>query len=380
MPKGPTGATSRYRLETVSRACRLLRHFTTAHPSFTLAELVEETGIERTICFRLLRTLEQEGFVRRGNQNRYMSNVRLVSAKRYRIGYASQSHDSFCSALSQGLRWAATEHDIDLIELDNQYSARMAIRNAESLVRQKVDLAIEFQVFDKIAGRVSEVFQSAGIPFIAVEIPHPGATFFGVDNYKVGVLAGKVLLKAAHQKWPDGWEEVLLLDIGIAGSVPALRMSGAESVLGSTDGAHCASFHIDSRGEFVKAFELTRRHLQFTPRRRTLVTGVNDPAVLGALRAFEESGRRDLCIALGLGAIREARQELRIPNTALIGSIGFFPERYGLGLLLLAVDLLQKKNVPPAIYVPVQLITPENVDKFYPEDQFGASDSTDGHE
>lgn len=368
---------TQHRLETVSRACRVLRQFTKDHPSFTLTELAESTAIERTICFRLLHTLEQEGFVRRIDKNRYVSNLRILSAKRFRIGYASQARDSFSTALSQGLRWAASELEVDLIEVDNQYSGRTALRNAEALVKQRVDLAIEFQVFDKLGSRISSVFQSAGIPLIAVEIPHPSATFFGVDNFKAGVLAGKHLLKAAQQQWRGECDEILLLDLGIAGSLPALRLAGAESVLSKGLGAATLTFHIDSRGQFVKAFESTRKHLMFSPRRRTLLTGVNDPAVMGAVRAFEEAGRRDLCMAVGLGGIREARQELRLPSSALIGSVAFFPERYGEGLLRLALDLLHGKSVPPAIYVPIQMLHRNNVDQVYPEDLFDLSVNID---
>jgi ribose transport system substrate-binding protein len=136
---------SPYTLETVSRACALLREFNDDRQGLTLNEIVERTGIERTICFRLLRTLEDEGFLRRAELRKYSSNVHILSGKRFRIGYASEGNDSFSSAVSQGLRWAATEFHIDLIELDNQFSSKAALRNAEMLVKQRVDLAIEFK-------------------------------------------------------------------------------------------------------------------------------------------------------------------------------------------------------------------------------------------
>jgi ribose transport system substrate-binding protein len=105
-----------------------------------------------------------------------------------------------------------------------------------------------------------------------------------------------------------------------------------------------------------------------------LITGINDFAVLGALRAFDEAGRRDQCLAVGLAAIPEARQELRLPGTRLVASVGFFPERYGTTLVRLALDVLQHKSLPPAVYAPVELITPQNVDRFYPKDLFPGGD------
>jgi ribose transport system substrate-binding protein len=369
---------TRYRLETVSRACALLREFNDDHHALTLSEIVERTGMERTICFRLLRTLEEEGFLRRAEPRKYSSNLRILTGKRFRIGYASEGHDSFSSAVSQGLRWAATELQVDLIEFDNQYSAKIALRNAEMLLRQRVDLAIEFQVYERIGTRLSNLFREASVPLIAIEIPHPGAAFFGVDNHKVGLIAGRALMRAAQREWDGECDEVLLLDLEIAGSVPHLRLTSAQSALRKGLVGKYVTTHLESGGEFVRAFEITRRHLQFSPKRRTLLTGVNDYAVLGALRAFEEAGRSNVCVAIGLGATPEARRELRRPKTRLAGSVGFFPELYGKSVLRLALDILHQKNVPAAIYAPVQLITTKNVDQFYPKDIFEHSDMKSG--
>jgi hypothetical protein len=123
----------------------LLRLFEDDRQMFSLTEIVERTGLEQTICFRLLRTLEEHEILRRGERRKYASNFQILSGKRFRIGYATQSHDSFSSALEQGLRWAAAGRSIDLIEVENRYSAKAALRNAEQLVSHRVNLAIEFQ-------------------------------------------------------------------------------------------------------------------------------------------------------------------------------------------------------------------------------------------
>ena len=91
---------------------------------------------------------------------------------------------------------------------------------------------------------------------------------------------------------------------------------------------------------------MVRRHLHFSPKRKTLICGVNDLAVLGALRAFAEVGRSEYCLALGVGAFPEARRELRSPQTRLIGSIATFPERYGDNLIQIALDILHRNRFP----------------------------------
>ena len=96
--------------------------------------------------------------------------------------------------------------------------------------------------------------------------------------------------------------------------------------------------------------------------------GINDYAVLGALRAFEEAGRSNMCLAVCYGGGPEARRELRLPNTRLVATVAFFPEKYGESLVLLALDILNKRTTPPAVYMPVQLLTRKNVADFYPHD------------
>jgi ribose transport system substrate-binding protein len=355
-------------LETVSRACALLREFGDDRQTLSLTEIMKRTGMERTICFRLLRTLESEGFLRRAELRKYASNLHILSGKRFRIGYASQGHNSFSIAVSQGLRRAARERQLDLIEFENNYSPKAALRNAEMLVKEGVDLAVEFQTYDRISARLSTLFEEAAIPVIALEIPQPGATFFGVDNHKVGQIAGRVLLRTAQEKWNGEFDELILLDLEIAGLVPHLRLSGAQTVLRNGLAGNWLTTHLESRGELLRSFEMTRRHLQFSAKRRTLLAGVNDYSVLGALRAFEEFGRGNQCWAVGLGGVPEARRELRLPNTRLVGTVGFFPEHYGSGILDIALDILQQKSVPPATYAQVQFITPENLGRIYPRE------------
>jgi ribose transport system substrate-binding protein len=60
---------------------------------------------------------------------------------------------------------------------------------------------------------------------------------------------------------------------------------------------------------------------------------------------------------------------LRRPGTPLIGSVAYFPERYGDRLVKLALDILELKPTPPALFIKHQLITPANVDHIYPNDK-----------
>jgi hypothetical protein len=52
---------SRYKLQTVTRACTIVRHFSDVQQALGPGDVVERTGLERTIVFRILKTLEEKG-------------------------------------------------------------------------------------------------------------------------------------------------------------------------------------------------------------------------------------------------------------------------------------------------------------------------------
>jgi ribose transport system substrate-binding protein len=126
--------------------------------------------------------------------------------------------------------------------------------------------------------------------------------------------------------------------------------------------------HLDGKGDFDQVLSVLRRYLRRVKLKRTLVGAVNDLCALAALRAIEEVGGSQLCAVMGQNAIVAARNEMRRRGTRMIGSVAYFPERYGDELIPLALGILQNQPVPPASFVKHQLITPKNVDLVYPLD------------
>ncbi len=360
-----------YLLETVSRACDVLKCFEENDESLKLKDIIKKTGLNKTIAFRIVHTLAKRGLLERSANLGYRSKLALTGRGRFRIGYAAQAEESsFSAAVTAGIRLAAARQNIELIFLDNCYSAAVAMKNAQRLVQSRVDLVLDFQTHTKVAHGVSAIFREAGIPLIAIEIPHPNATFYGADNYRTGLLAGRFLGRWAKQHWNRDAYQVLLLEASATGPLPQLRLSGARAGIREAL-PHLAErdfISLEARWDFLKAFESVRKFLRHTPPRPTLITGINDMVVLGALRAFEESGRSQDCIAVCLGAIPEARAELRRKGTRLIGAVAFFPERYGEDIIQTALDILHHREVPPALYAHFELLTATNLAKLYPID------------
>jgi ribose transport system substrate-binding protein len=356
-------------VEAVLRACDLLRAYRYDGELLRLRDFVQRTALSKTTAHRLLRTLERGELLERVGNDQYRARVRSTERRRVRIGFAAQATSStFSAEVSESVARAATVHGVELVQFNNRYSAKTALKNAELLIRERVNAVIEFQTYENVAPVIAARFIDAGIPVIAVEIPHPGAIYFGANNYQAGSLAGRALGKWAKEHWNGVVDELILLEERIAGALPQSRLMGAlagiREVLPSID--KVPSVRLDAKGAFGPAQEVVRKHLKETPRRRTLLAAINDPSALGGLRAFQEAGRFDLCAAAGQNAIPEACAELRKPGSRLIGTVAYFPERYGDDLIPLAIALASGKEVAPAVFIKHLLVTPKNVDQVYP--------------
>ncbi|MBV9444003.1 MAG: substrate-binding domain-containing protein [Acidobacteriaceae bacterium] len=361
-----------YLVKSVVHSSQLLLAFRTAGEALPLREISSRSGLPKSMAFRLLYTLERCGMVEKVGENLYQSCLRPFKQKLYRLGYAAQGADyQFSIDVSRSLQRAAAAEGIELISLDNRYSAKIAQRNADLLVREKVDLVIEFQTDENVAPVVAAKCREANIPLIAIDIPHPGATYYGANNYEAGLIGGRYMGRWAKQHWHSEVDEIVMLELTRAGVLPRMRLTGMlagiKEVMPKLDG--CRISYLNGDGRLSESFESMRRHLRMTRSKHILIGAINDASALGALRAFQEAGRTDCCAIMGQNASPEGRAELRQPGTRLIGSVAYFPERYGEDLLRVALDILNRRPVPPAVFVKHQLVTPETVNHVYPNDR-----------
>jgi ribose transport system substrate-binding protein len=361
---------SRYLIKSLVHASEVLSAFRSEGEVLRLRDVVARTGFNKGMCFRLLYTLHSCGFLEKVGENQYRAVSEIRTNRKYRIGYAAQGQDSsFPREVASSLVQAAESAHVELVVVDNRYNAKTAVRNADQLIREEVDLVIEFQADDAAAPAITRKFMEANIPMIAIDIPHPGATYFGANNYEAGLIGGRHLGRWANKHWEGVVEEIVMVEISRSGSVPQQRIGGMLAGINETlRHADTRITHIDGDGQFRTSLECIRKHLRTSKTKRVLVGAATDPSALGALRAFQEAGRTADCAVVGHNAEPDGRLELREPRTRLIGSVAYFPEKYGPGVIRLALDILARKATPPAMFIRHLLITPENVDHFYPND------------
>jgi ribose transport system substrate-binding protein len=263
---------------------------------------------------------------------------------------------------------------VDLIVADNQLDGQTAIGVADRLVSQGLDLLIEYQIDEHAGDVIMARCREASVPVIAVDIPMVGATFFGVDNYRAGQLAGIALANWIVEHWRGKLDRVILLEESRAGSLPAARMrgqlDGLEEVLGPVPEEQI--LHVDSGN----AAETTESNLRsallggdLANARRIAVLSFNDDAAVGAIAAARKLGRAGDLIVVGQGADRRARAEMVRRDSRLVGSTAYRPERYGERLIPLALSILRREPAPPAVYMDHEFVSAANLSEFYPDQE-----------
>ena len=350
-----------YLIPILSKALDVLELLERTSGPIALEDVYQQTKISKTSVYRILKTLVHRGYVAQGQTGLY----RLVSRpRRLRFGFAAQSAEMpFSVAVAASITAAAAAAGVELLLLDNRYDPDVAIKNAEEFVRQRVDLVLEFQVEEHVAPHVAHIFKKAEIPLVAIDVPHPNATYFGVDNFEVGYEAGVLLAKYATTHWRGKADWVVGIGFSEAGSFVQSRIAGAfEGIRARLDQIPSDRFlRLDGRGMRQPSFLAVSEFLRHRKGQRILVAASTDSSALGVLDAARQFGReRDFAI-VGQDCIPEVLEEMRKESGAIIGSISHGAETYGPRLIQLGIALMRGNSVPPYNYVRHHVVTPESL-------------------
>lgn len=362
--KAKTGPSRLYLIPVLSKALDILELMQVENQPKSLEEIYQRTSISKTTVYRILKTFTHRGYVAQSENGLY----RLVSRPRkVRFGFAGESSEMpFSEAVRESLVAAASSAGVDLLVLDNKYDAATAVRNAQEFVRQEVDLVIEFQIDQRTAPVIADKINGAGIPLIAVDIPHPHATFLGVDNYRVGFEAGTHLAQHAKSNWGGKVSWVIGLDIQEAGPLVHSRITGAFAGIRSRIITLREDQCVLLNGEGLRGkshrlvLDFLRRHPAETG---VLIAAATDTSGLGALQAVREEKRDKDVAIVGQDCIPEALDEMRLPGSPFIASVSHEAASYGPHLIQLGLAILNGEIVPPYNYVKHRLLAGKSARK-----------------
>jgi ribose transport system substrate-binding protein len=293
-----------------------------------------------------------------------------TAEKKVVIGFANLTDTlDFGKTVKKSILDAAAKEGWEVIALDNERKGLKAIENAQLLATRGVDAFIEFNVDISVAGTIMDIMNTAKIPVVAIDIPHPGAPFFGVNNLQSGRITGAALANKAKEKWGGKVDLLILVENAKAGAEVKKRMTGIEQ--GVTELIPIAKeniIYVDGEGDLLKAQERVTGILTANPNKRNILIGtLQDPMGQGSFAAVEASKRQDHVFIASQGAEVPSLANLRGPENCWIGSTAATPEKYGDYIIPIVKKMLAGEKAPEFTYVNHFFVDKSNVDIHYPQ-------------
>lgn len=275
----------------------------------------------------------------------------------YRVGFSNLDERSeYAVIVRESLQKALSQYkDIELILRDNQHSDELALQHANEFKEMGVDLAIVFHINQRLGNDLrTAIFP---IPIIALDIPISMTYYFGPNNVQGGRIAGKFVSSWIKKYWNGQVDRVLaLVDARVLDALKDRITYAVTEVTHSLNLTKdqilfldCANVRSTTIERFAPLLERWKNH------HKILGVGFNAETTLALLEVVKEQGRENDFIAVGHAADSYLMNELQQPNTRLLASTIYHPERYGELLSPLIHARLHGEHIPIWNYIPIDL-------------------------
>jgi ribose transport system substrate-binding protein len=286
----------------------------------------------------------------------------------------------FCTSVENNIieQWElAGGSSDDLTILDNAADPALGIQNADIIFNKNPEVFLEFQLDAQVNAQIGRRAEELGIFVIAIDIPVPGFPFMGVDNYGTAVLTGEWAADQIDAVY-GGWENVdrvFFFWNPVIGETVAMRIHGSRDVFKERFGEEADDSIEGSKAVLVDAGSTTDEATAamsdilaaYPEDENIMVFCLNDQTAAGIQAAADIAGRWDpdkwMIMAQGLD---DLGKEL-IREGVIDGDSAYFPEKYGEYCIPGALAYMYGNPVPSYLFVDNVIVTPDNIDEYYPE-------------
>ena len=272
--------------------------------------------------------------------------------KQYVIGFSTlHGKHEYSRIIRNSIENSARAHpNIELMISDNRMDPEVTIQNVDTFIQNEVDLVIEYSQDYQLGPLIAEKLSHAGIPLLAVDIPIPGAVYFGANNYAAGVIAGEAAATEVLRRWTGTTDTLVVFSDSAPGPAVQNRVTGMVE-------AFCEKVSIDEE-RIVRVVALndiddSRQKLMdtlATSAERVVVFSFNAVATIGILDGLRELEIEDRAIVVSHNYLQRTAHDLSRPDSPLLGTVSFHPERYGERIIDIALKLLTNQAVAPVNY------------------------------
>ena len=266
----------------------------------------------------------------------------------------------FIVMLNRAMEDRARELGVRLIINDAQRNAERQVRQIESFVAQRVDAIILNPCEVEASSPAVDRAKAAGIPIVNVNSETrsiPDAFVGSRDEQSARLAMGYVADRL------KGRGNVVLMHGFLGQAAQIKRDLGAREILAQHPDLKLLA-HQTAEWDRAKALSLMENWIQSFGPQLQAVFAQNDEMAMGAVIALEQAKLKDRVIVVGVDAIADALQAVkdrRLDATVFQDAVG-----QGATAVETALKLARKEPFEREVFIPFQLVTRDNVDRFLP--------------
>ncbi|MGC4411078.1 sugar ABC transporter substrate-binding protein (plasmid) [Rhizobium rosettiformans] len=287
------------------------------------------------------------------------------SAMAGNIGVSMANSDTFLTVLRKGIEKAAGDASQPVqIEIADD-DVQKQLSQIQNFIASKVDAIIVNAVDTSATAPMTKLANDAGIPIVYVNrMPSdvdalgPKGAFVASDEVESGTLQTKEVCRIL-----GGKGDILVMVGDLANQAAVQRTKDIHDVIATPD---CSGMKIldeqTAVWDPVKAQDLMTNWIAAGHKPAAVIAN-NDNMAIGAINAMKAAGwGMDEVVVAGIDATQEALAYMKAGDL----DVTVFQDAFGqgAGAVDAAIKLAKGDKVDAKVWIPFQLVTPENMDQF----------------
>lgn len=282
------------------------------------------------------------------------SATRIVSKQKHRIGFlVNKDRNSFVQSVHNSILEATSMHkslSLAVRECDGNYESTE--ENLNKLINDGVDIIIDYSLCMESLMYVSERCLMRNIKLISVDYLAPEAIYFGADNAKAGALAGKKAARFIKENWENSLDHLIVL--GKYGNEPITRMrisSALEKIENQIPTSKIAIHSIEWGNPAINPTQALIKVLKEIPESsKLLILAFNVRLLLASYDLILQYRTDKNTVIVGQNHTKQIEELMNKDGSPILGCVHYKSENYGENIISLALQILNKIEVPTRNY------------------------------
>jgi len=281
------------------------------------------------------------------------------SGKKYKIAVVLKAlTNQYWQGIEQGVKAAAAQYNVTVVvqAATSESDPNEQLGITQTLVAQGFDAYVIAPQTTSNLNPAIEQMKKAGAPIVNVDDARiPATTYVGPDHKLDGTQAAKTFAAL----WVKSGGQVAQIEGQAGSSAAQLRIAGFKEGIAKQKNLMLVA-SVPGDWDANKAYAAAQQIIQKYPKLKGIYAN-NDTMAIGVAKAVSESGKKILVI--GTDGVPEAVSGVR--NGTVYATVSPLPFYEGYWALTSAIRLLEGQKLPAWVISPAQLITKQNVSKFY---------------